>query len=152
MLVAESPSSCQTLILTSLVIQCFLKTSEIFCPGILLNRFRTLKKVQLCSLLWQPLCAECQRNLSICKLAVLWYQKKKKGREIAFQTVIKNHKNSEHFFGNGAFFIILNVEEWERMVYEVEVWERVGCELEEWERLGCDVWVRCRGGGGWGLR
>ncbi len=31
----------------------------------------TLKKVQLCGLLWWPLCDECQKNLSVCKLAVL---------------------------------------------------------------------------------
>jgi hypothetical protein len=38
----------------------------------LLKKFDTLKKVQLCSLLWWALCAECKKNLSICKLTVLW--------------------------------------------------------------------------------
>jgi hypothetical protein len=65
--------------------------------------------------------------------------KKEKRGENSLSNCHKKSQKFRTFFGNGAFFIILNVEEWERMVYEVEVWERVGCELEEWERLGCDV-------------
>jgi hypothetical protein len=71
----------------------------------LLQKLCTLKHIQLCGLLWWPLCDECPKKTFQVQISCpLKTKKKKKSVKIGFQTVRKNRQSSEHFFQQWRVF------------------------------------------------